>query len=224
MTLGKRKRDCFPSVMDSLGISIKAGASGPLKVVAADTRTQRVNEFLENRTQKDNSHPPSCIQKEVVQLHSSCRRGNLADVAFLLDQKPELINMSSVSSEDSIGTGGIALHFATLGNQPDIVSYLIQKGGDINRKSDRGITPLHIASGRGLFECANLLLGNGGNLLIKDSYGKSALSLLQQETGDPHLRKSRTLIANASRKSLNGVPLDGALILKITDKKLYNVR
>jgi hypothetical protein len=219
----KRKRDGFPTVMESLGISIKAQSSQPVRVVAADSRTQRLNEFIANKSPKDNLQQSSSILNEVAQLHSSCRKGNLADVSFLLDQKPELINMPSASNEDFFGTGGISLHFATLGNQPDIVSYLISKGAKINCQSARGITPLHIASARGLVECGNVLVRQGGNLLIKDSYGKSALSLLQQETGNTELRKSRSLILVSSRKPGSGTQLDSRAILTITDKKLYRV-
>jgi ankyrin repeat protein len=70
--------------------------------------------------------------------------------------------------------GGSPLHSAAWFN-PQILSYLIEKGASINTKDENGKTPLHNAVSGDCKECLNSLLKNKANIEITDNTGKTPL-------------------------------------------------
>ena len=50
----------------------------------------------------------------------------------------------------------------------DVLSYLIDRGGDINKKNGQGQTALHYASERGHMKGVKLLLSKGAEIDTKD--------------------------------------------------------
>ncbi|THU76051.1 ankyrin, partial [Dendrothele bispora CBS 962.96] len=60
--------------------------------------------------------------------------GSLDIVQYLIDQKAEVDKVD--------GSGWTALHIAASAGHDSIVEELIGAGADINRRNDKGITPL----------------------------------------------------------------------------------
>jgi hypothetical protein len=211
-----------PSVLEALGITIKTTGKST-KVVAADSRVQKINYAISVR-KPAGMEIPKAIKSDVTDLHKACRQGNIHDVVFLIDSDADLICAPSINSEDGLGRGAVALHFAAIGNQTGIISYLLQRGALPDVSSDRGITPLHIACSRGFVDCANTLLRGGANALTLDRYGKSARSILDEPCGHPEMRKSRAAISHSLHKLHNVQSIAGNTFSEITDKILYKNR
>ena len=72
--------------------------------------------------------------------------------------------------------GPTALQFAAVvPNNEVIVEVLVSNGADINAKSSRQSTPLHLAVQAQLLKTAEILLKNGANVNVQDEEGKSIL-------------------------------------------------
>jgi hypothetical protein len=229
-TISKNRKRQNPSVLEALGISVRAstGKSG-LNVIAADQRVQRVNDFKANQTVNRQilSIPPQPTVTE-QDLHKAARQALFVDLDFILEQRPELLNSPSKANEDCFGVGGTALLFAVAGDNPQVVEYLLSRGADPHLASDRGITPLHFSCRKGAIECAKLLLGHGASMFTKDRYNLTPLCILTKETcADPVMRKQRAGIlsyykssqSEMKRKSMIGS--SSQTILQLTDKVLY---
>ena len=70
-------------------------------------------------------------------------------------------------------SGYTPLHEAVAGNHPEVVSYLLKAGANVNVRAKRGYTSLHIASRGGYRECLMVLLENSADLTLQDNYGKT---------------------------------------------------
>ena len=167
---------------------------------------------------------PKANRNDVSDLHKACRHGNLHDISFLLELDPSLLSAPSSISEDGLGCGAVALHYATIGNQPEVISFLLQKGAKVDLTTDRGLTPLHVACTRGFVDCANLLLQGGANALTQDRHGKSSHAVLKQLSGDPDMQKRRTAIARLLQNHSGAQSICENPILRLTDKILYSRR
>lgn len=218
------KRKGNPSVLEALGLSVSRTSMGTMKVIAADKRTQRINDLIASKPKVPTRIPSLPVNRDVSDLHRACRQGLRDDVEFLLSQNPDLGKSQSSNSEDGMGTGASAVHFAIMGNNPDIIHYLVSKGADVNQVTDRGTSPLHIACTRGMVECAQALLQSGASLLVKDSHGVSPMTILHQDCGDPILRKARGQILSFSRKTDSSRSIGASNLLQVTDRFLYNRR
>jgi ankyrin repeat protein len=56
-----------------------------------------------------------------------------------------------------------------------MVEFLISHGANINAKTDRGSTPLHLAAEQGHKDIVKLLIDKGANINVKDVYGRTPL-------------------------------------------------
>ena len=196
-------------------------------MVPADARVRRINDSIQEK--KDApvaSKLPKISNSDLTDLHRACRQGLLHDVQFLIESDISLAAARSTNSEDSLGSGGTAVHFCVLGNRSDILEYLLHHGAQVNSESDRGITPLHVACTRGLSECANVLLKGGACPVQKDRYGVSSESILNQPCGDADLRKNRAIILRQLKarqgRSIESIQNHSALML--ADRILYSKR
>lgn len=221
------KRSKNPGVLEALGISLKfAGESGALRVVASDKRVQMINDHNAAR-------PSSTPHKAIVDVkvtrshdfHRACRHGLVVDVEFMVREFPETLNDPSVSSEDGIGTGGTCLHYAVLGNQADVVEYLLNHGALHTLKTERGVSPLHLACSKGYFDCARILIEKGASMGDKDSFGNSSFSILSTHSGDRAISTARKeILSYYNRRKHTGQAMLGDSsrnLLELTDKILY---
>ena len=71
--------------------------------------------------------------------------------------------------------GWPALYWAIYKENPEIVAILLEKGADVNAKTNNGWTALYSASRGGYTEIASMLLEKGADINAKDNYGNTAL-------------------------------------------------
>lgn len=71
--------------------------------------------------------------------------------------------------------GRIALHWAALNGNTDVLLLLILSGASLNAKSVHGDTPLHCAAIRGRTDCLKILLNEGALRSQPDEDGDTAL-------------------------------------------------
>jgi ankyrin repeat protein len=72
-------------------------------------------------------------------------------------------------------TGETALHIVTARRDATWMSFLIGKGANVNARTDRGVTPLELASRLGFQEGAQLLLDEHARVDEVNSSGETAL-------------------------------------------------
>lgn len=72
--------------------------------------------------------------------------------------------------------GKAPLHWAVIGNNAKMVSFLINNNANPNIYDNNGNTPLHLAMDKGFNNIASFLLSNGADPKIKNSCGKTALN------------------------------------------------
>lgn len=222
------KKGRNPSVLEALGISLKFGGESKtgVQVVSSDRRVQMINEHNKTRDSKTPVKPVH--DASVIRLHDfhrACRQGIQVDVEFMATEFPDLLKQPSKDSEDSIGTGGACLHYAVLGDQSGALQYLITRGAVVNARSERGVTPLHLACSRGLLDCATVLIDHGASMNEKDNFGNTPFGILMTHSGDRAIgggRKSILSYYNRSKNSGNML-LGGTSrsLLELTDKILY---
>ncbi len=96
--------------------------------------------------------------------------GNVALVAELIEQTPDLINCSS-------SQGWTLLHLAAHAGQGPVVEFLLAHGADVNTpaKNDLHSTPLLWAVMAGQTEIVALLLAHGANVNTPNAAGATPL-------------------------------------------------
>jgi len=129
----------------------------------------------------ESAKPETRRQAQPISFHHAVERGNLERV------KEHLNDGLSVNGE--YGNGFIHLHFA---GTKEMATLLIEKGADVNAKSDDGITPLHGASSKGLTTVVELLISKGADVNAKKSGRVTAL--------DFAISRKETETANLLRK------------------------
>ena len=68
-----------------------------------------------------------------------------------------------------------AIHFAASRGVPEICIMLLERGADINVRSEKGQTPLIAAAKRGQYHIIDFLLEKGADLDAETEYGETAL-------------------------------------------------
>ncbi|RXK14072.1 hypothetical protein CP965_01075 [Halarcobacter mediterraneus] len=76
--------------------------------------------------------------------------------------------------------GSNLLIAAVLGENPNIIRYLLSKGFDINTQNDKGYTPLHIAFKKFDTYLIEILMQEGADATIKDKKGVSGYDLAKK--------------------------------------------
>ena len=93
--------------------------------------------------------------------------GDLEAVKKFLDEGADI-------NQRGHGGGGTPLHCASSwSNKKEVVELLIAKGADVNAKSNRGETPLHLAAYNGHKEIVVLLIDASANVNAQDVLGSN---------------------------------------------------
>ncbi len=94
---------------------------------------------------------------------------------------------------------------------PEIAALVLEKGGDVNARSNEGTTPLHNAAGRGRVELARYLLQHGADPNARNNEGITPLFWLR---GDSVQAMAQLLLEHGSRVDIrdneNSTPLHTA--------------
>lgn len=99
---------------------------------------------------------------------------NQADVDNLIAYiKVKTDDLADISTETSVA---IMLDAATVGDTPT-VKVQLDRGVNVNAKSDVGVTALMYAAGRGKKDTVKLLLASGADVNVKNDVGKTALMM-----------------------------------------------
>ena len=122
------------------------------------------------RSRSDDIMNQAAIAKE-RQLLDACKNGHRNIVEMLLDR------VESPPNIEVKGHGGVTpLHWASNNGDRDAVKLLLDKGANINAKTDCGVTPLHLACYHGGNKSViTLLLNRGACLDSRDHDGYTPL-------------------------------------------------
>ncbi|QQR48951.1 ankyrin repeat domain-containing protein [bacterium] len=101
-------------------------------------------------------------------LHDAVQDNSLATVEALLKQLEIDIN-------EADEYGQTALWWAAERNNPDIITYLLEKKATVDAPARDGSTPLHIAALEGNHEAVKLLLEDKAKPNLKDNKGNTPL-------------------------------------------------
>lgn len=107
-------------------------------------------------------------------LHLAAHYGNLGTVKLLIEYGADI----EAVSQNSIANTPISA--AAWGNHLDIVSYLIDRGANVNAPNGRGATALHRAIDAGRLPLAELLLSHGADPNIRDVHGVTSFMAANQ--------------------------------------------
>jgi len=80
------------------------------------------------------------------------------------------------------------------------VKLLLDKGADVNKKTDIGETALMTASYGGNVEVVKLLLAKGADINVKNSKGETALMIAKDKGKDVMNSKGKTALKMAKEK------------------------
>lgn len=108
--------------------------------------------------------PPNAYE-----IHEACQQGKIKKVK-------ELVKDQNTSSLVNVGAGVFGytpLHEATSSRNSQLVELLINKGADVNGKSNGDYTPLHIAASIGDIKCIEVLLRYNASVTLLDEFGKT---------------------------------------------------
>ena len=120
-------------------------------------------------------------------LHLAGFFGRRGVAERLLDAGADLHAISSNA------TANTPLHAAIAGrNDLATVELLVRRGADVNRASEGGYTPLHIAASRGAMPVIELLLGAGAAVGTLTGDGKTAAAIAA-ERGHPAAAERQSL-------------------------------
>ena len=76
--------------------------------------------------------------------------------------------------------GYTPLHEAVSGNKPNVISFLLEKGANINMRANLSgyrYTPLHLAASAGHIDCVKVLLNYGADVSLTDTFGRAPKDL-----------------------------------------------
>lgn len=110
-----------------------------------------------------------------INLFEACAAGKFDVVAHLIYTHPEMVNEFS---PDGFTPLGLACYFG----HPQIASYLVLKGADVNIPSDNGFSvyPIHSAVAANQTEITRMLLDHGAQVNVKQKSGVTPLHTAAQ--------------------------------------------
>ncbi|KAM5331386.1 ankyrin repeat domain-containing protein 31 [Glossophaga mutica] len=103
------------------------------------------------------------------------------------------ISLSVINRRNIFGEN--LLYKAALHNDPHLVHYCIEKGGNVNQPSYAGWTALHEASVRGFYETASELVKGGADVNIKGMY---QITPLHDAVMNGHYKVAELLLLNGA--------------------------
>ncbi|PRT54019.1 Ankyrin repeat-containing protein P1E11.10 [Wickerhamiella sorbophila] len=102
----------------------------------------------------------------------------IASADNLIDKVKDYIETQGMSPNSKDENGYTPLHAAAEWGHFDLISYLLEKGGDVNITDSDGDTPLHATES---VEMAKFLVEHGADPKKKNSEGLTALEKAQEE-------------------------------------------
>jgi ankyrin repeat protein len=131
-------------------------------------------------------------------IHEAISKGDLELVRHLIEKDSSLVNITDNNEMTP-------LHFAVIAESIETVSYLIDKGANINAVNNIKETPLHIAAKKGKSKITEILLKNGADVTVINVWDRAPL---RNATEWGHDRKTVELLINAdsdvNRKNSRG--------------------
>eukprot|EP01130_Rhizamoeba_saxonica_P005919 TRINITY_DN2345_c0_g1_i3.p1 TRINITY_DN2345_c0_g1~~TRINITY_DN2345_c0_g1_i3.p1 ORF type:complete len:244 (-),score=46.80 TRINITY_DN2345_c0_g1_i3:47-712(-) len=128
-----------------------------------------------------NGHVESMLalfERDAIEDHRNKYGNTLLHCAALNGHKDcvvELINRGNFGIDCTNNAGSTPLHYAAMMGRVSVMSYLLEKGADPNKKNHTESTPLHAASLNGFGECMNILLHSPNTdaslSSVKNKYG-----------------------------------------------------
>jgi ankyrin repeat protein len=116
------------------------------------------------------------VSAQSQEIFDLLRKGDVPAVKALIEKAPGL-----VEARDS--DGGTPLHYAVLGGNVELITYLIDKGAKLDLQDAEMKTSLHLAAINDRKEAVAVLLKRGAVLETRDDYGRTALILCARERG-----------------------------------------
>lgn len=108
----------------------------------------------------------------VPDIFECCRRRDVEGVIKVLDNDPSLINARSTA-----WNGVTPIHYAIDFGDIGLVNLLLERGADVNMKSESGLTPLHLCASRNQLDIAKVLLEKGAKVNDTNCTGETPLHL-----------------------------------------------
>ena len=155
-------------------------------------------------------------EPEAVPLYYAARLGFRDLAEHLIAEHPEYANTRG-------GYHETAIHAAALAGQADILSLLIQHGGDVNDRYEhpRQYTPLLVASEYGRLEAGNFLLNHGADINARDVFNDTTL---MYATIRGHVEFARMLLERGVIIDLRGYKCQTALHYAVKKDSVEFVR
>ncbi|KAJ3994917.1 ankyrin repeat-containing domain protein [Lentinula boryana] len=120
-----------------------------------------------------------------LSVHSAALTHQIGLLRTLVSENPSLVNVADADERTP-------LHWAASSGDLDIARYLIDQkaevdkvdgsveelvgaGADVNRKNDKGLTPLHYAASKSRINIGKLLISRGADINAKDKANQTPL-------------------------------------------------
>jgi serine/threonine-protein phosphatase 6 regulatory ankyrin repeat subunit B len=109
-------------------------------------------------------------EEEALPIFQAAARGDVNEVARLLDAKPQLLEARDVNRYYAT-----LLVVAAREGHVGVVRLLLERGAEVNAAAIFGETALHYAAGGGHEQMVNVLLSSGADSSMKSHHGSTAL-------------------------------------------------
>uniref|UniRef100_UPI00358ED4B9 transient receptor potential cation channel subfamily A member 1 n=1 Tax=Myxine glutinosa TaxID=7769 RepID=UPI00358ED4B9 len=148
-------------------------------------------------------------------VHLACTQGSISVVKMMFDFAD--FTRHSLHIRDS--EHQTPLHKAAMFDHSDIVEYLLNEGAEIDSVDSDLRTPFLIATSRGSWKSANVLLKRGANIHLFDSKGRNFLHFAVSFTGGLEQFDTEVMQREDVRKLLNSTDHDGCTPLHCASKQ-----
>ncbi|XP_041358307.1 transient receptor potential cation channel subfamily A member 1-like isoform X2 [Gigantopelta aegis] len=111
---------------------------------------------------------------QATPVHFACLQGNLDMLHLMYNSQPDKFE-KAVHIADSCGM--TPLHRAALFNHVAVVTYLLEKGADVNAKDCQDRTPLLLSASKGGWQTAKCLLEHNADICVKDEHNRNFLHI-----------------------------------------------
>jgi hypothetical protein len=147
-------------------------------------------------------------------LHLACSFAIIPWVEAVLSKKNWIPRYRKrVNNKDK--EGGTALHYAVASEDIALVQLLLNRGADIEAKSNDKETALHVAAGEGNTAVVQLLLDRGADIEAKSEYERRALHLAAAHRSEAVVQLLLDRGANImARQYDGGTPLHSAALFE----------
>jgi len=107
-------------------------------------------------------------------LYLAAEEGRLADVRRIIEKDPDLVNSFS-TVPDLRDTKYTPLHLASRYGHKPVVEYLLEKGADLEARTNKKETPLFLAAAANHRAIAAVLIDKGADVNARDENGWTPL-------------------------------------------------